>query len=251
MGSTIEDRPAITPYLVEGKKNSAVIICPGGGYQIRADHEGAPVAEWFNRLGISAFVLRYRVAPYRYPAAKLDIQRAIRKIRYEADQYGVDPNKIGVLGFSAGGHLAATAGTLFDEGKSDAENEIDRLSSRPDLLMLCYPVITFQGPYAHVGSCKNLLGEHPEPHQIESLSLETRVTAHTPPTFLWHTSDDNSVPVEHSLMFASNLHKHNIPFDLHVYAKGRHGLGLAQHTEHVCSWLDALSSWIRYNGFGK
>lgn len=249
MGNGAEDCPAITPYLVEGDDRPVVIVCPGGGYGSRAYHEGEPIARWLNGLGISAFVLRYRVAPYSYPCALLDVQRAIRTVRYKAEHFRINPHKIGVLGFSAGGHLAANAGTSFDNGKQLAEDVIERESCRPDLLILCYPVITLKEPFAHTGSRENLLGKAAEHDKVEQLSTEANVTEDTPPAFIWHTSNDASVPVENSLMFASALSKHHVPFDLHVYAKGRHGLGLAENEEHTRGWSAACASWLAFNEF--
>ncbi|GGD51681.1 alpha/beta hydrolase [Paenibacillus nasutitermitis] len=250
-GRTDEDRPAITPYLVDGQGKGAVIVVPGGGYSGRADHEGEPIALWLNSIGISAFVLRYRVAPYRYPSALTDVQRAIRYVRHRSSEWGLDTGKIGVLGFSAGGHLTATAGTLFDLGEADAEDPVQRLSCRPDLLVLCYPVITMQRPYTHEGSRQNLLGSEPDEQLVQKLSGEQQVTADTPPTFLWHTSDDAGVPVENSLVFASALSKAGVPFDLHVYEHGRHGLGLAEEDEHVATWTTVCGLWLKRYEFHK
>jgi acetyl esterase/lipase len=249
VGNADEDCPAITPYLVEGDNAPAIIICPGGGYGARAYHEGEPIAQWLNGLGISAFVLRYRVAPYQYPCALLDVQRAIRTVRFKADTFRINPKKIGVLGFSAGGHLASNAGTSYDKGNGSAEDVIERMSCRPDLLVLCYPVITLTEPFTHKGSRDNLLGKEPGALQGERLSSEQNVTEDTPPTFLWHTSDDAAVPVENSLMFAAALSKHKVSFDLHVYEKGRHGLGLAESEEHTNGWTAACASWLALNGF--
>lgn len=249
VGNEDEDCPAITPYLVEGDGRPAVIVCPGGAYGARACHEGEPIARWLNGLGISAFVLRYRVKPYTYPCALLDVQRAIRTVRYKAERFRINPNKIGVLGFSAGGHLASNAGTSYDKGNEDAEDVIERESCRPDLLVLCYPVITLKDPFTHAGSRENLLGKGAELDKAERLSSEANVTGDTPPTFLWHTSDDEDVPVENSLMFAAALSKHKVLFDLHVYAKGSHGLGLAEDKEHTGEWTAACASWLAYNGF--
>ncbi|GIO15081.1 beta-xylanase [Cohnella xylanilytica] len=248
-GTTDEDRPAITPYLLEGEGHPAVIVLPGGGYGMRAYHEGEPIALWLNSIGVSAFVLRYRVAPYRYPCALLDAQRAIRTVRHEAKRYGIDPRRVGILGFSAGGHAASSAATHYDAGRPDAEDEIERQSSRPDLAILCYPVITMRDPHTHEGSRANLLGPEPDPELVALMSNDEQVTSDTPPTFLWHTSDDGAVPVENSLQFAAALRKHGVPFDLHVYARGRHGLGLAEDDAHVRGWTDACASWLKYNGF--
>ncbi|MDO3408663.1 alpha/beta hydrolase [Saccharibacillus sp. CPCC 101409] len=248
-GTTDEDVPAIEAYLAEGENRAAVIVCPGGGYEFRADHEGEPIALWLNTLGISAFVLRYRVAPYRYPSALSDVQRAVRTVRYRAEEFKLDPSRIGVLGFSAGGHLASTAGTLYDAGRPDSEDPIERLSSRPDLLMLCYPVITLNEPYTHAGSRIALLGADADAKAIESLCSELNVTSDTPPTFLWHTSEDGLVPVENSLLFASALGRKGVPFDLHVYAHGGHGMGMAEGDPHVSHWSGQCASWLRVNGF--
>jgi acetyl esterase/lipase len=247
-GITDEDCPAITPYLVEGDNKAAVIVCPGGGYGMRADHEGEPIALWLNTLGISAFVLRYRVAPYSYPCALLDAQRAIRYVRYHAQSMRLDADKIGILGFSAGGHLASTASTHYDSGHANALDLIERESCRPDLLVLCYPVITMNSQISHGGSRDNLLGNDPSAELVELMSNELQVTSDTPPTFLWHTSDD-FVVVENSLLFASALSKHKVPFDLHVYEKGKHGLGLAKDDEHVGNWTEVCALWFKRNNF--
>ncbi len=249
LGNADEDCPAITPYLVDGEERPAVIVCPGGAYGARAPHEGEPIAQWLNSLGISAFVLRYRVAPYQYPCALLDIQRAIRTVRFKAEMFRINPKKIGVFGFSAGGHLVSNVGTSYDQGNKNAEDVIERESCRPDLLVLCYPVITLKDPFTHVGSRENLLGKEAKLDKIEQLSNEAQVTSDTPPTFLWHTADDAAVPVENSLMFASALSKHQVPFDLHVYTKGRHGLGLAEDEEHTTEWTAACASWLAFNGY--
>lgn len=250
-GVSDEDSPAIEPFLVGGNGNAAVIICPGGGYGMRADHEGEPVARWLNTLGISAFVLRYRVAPYRYPRALQDAQRAIRTVRHHSEKFRVDKERIGILGFSAGGHLASAAGVLFDKGNVDDTDPIEHESSRPNALILCYPVISMQDEFGHQGSKENLLGINPEERLVNLLSSELQVGADTPPVFLWHTSDDDAVPVENSLLFAAALRRHSIPFDLHVYAHGYHGLGLAGEDSHVKGWTDACASWLRLNHFTK
>ncbi|SFS56393.1 alpha/beta hydrolase [Paenibacillus sp. BC26] len=247
-GTTDEDRPALTPYLVEGSE-SVVIVCPGGGYGMRADHEGEPIALWLNGLGISAFVLRYRVAPYQYPSALYDVQRAIRYVRLHAEALGVNAGKIGILGFSAGGHLVSTAGTHYDAGNPEAEDPIERMSCRPDLAILCYPVITMQSPVTHEGSRLNLLGANPPAELVELLSNELQVTPDTPPTFLWHTSDDAAVPVENSLLFAMALRRAGVPFDLHVYEQGAHGMGLAEADPHVANWTTVCGLWLKRNGY--
>ncbi|MFC4809401.1 alpha/beta hydrolase [Paenibacillus sp. GCM10023250] len=246
-GGADEDRPALTPYPATGAK-SAVIVCPGGGYGMRAAHEGEPIARWLNGLGIAAFVLRYRVAPYKHPSPLLDAQRAIRCVRLRAEEYGIDPERIGILGFSAGGHLAASAATLYETGRPDADDPAERLSSRPNAAILCYPVISM-GPDGHAGSRANLLGPEPDAALIERLSAERQVTPDTPPTFLWHTSDDSVVPVENALLFASALRRAGVPFDLHVYEKGPHGMGLAEDDPHVSTWTAVCGEWLKRIGF--
>lgn len=248
-GTLEEDKPSITSYLVPGNDNPAIIVCPGGAYLLRADHEGEPIAKWLNTLGISAFVLHYRVAPYRYPCALLDVQRAIRFVRARADQFGIDAKRVGIIGFSAGGHLVSTAGTNFDLGNLEAADVIERQSCRPDLLVLCYPVITMKDPYTNVPSRGNLLGENPNLLLLEQLCSENRVTRDTPPAFLWHTSDDTGVSVINSLLFAEALHRNGVPFDLHVYSNGPHGLGLATQTPHVRLWTESCASWLKVQGF--
>ncbi|MDG0811996.1 alpha/beta hydrolase [Cohnella rhizosphaerae] len=248
-GDGPEDRPAIFPYLLEGTDRPVVIVAPGGGYGTRAAHEGEPIAKWLNGLGISAFVLRYRVAPYKHPAPLADALRAVRTVRARAAEFGIDPGRIGLLGFSAGGHLVATAGTQWEGPNPEAADEIDRASDRPDLIVLCYPVITFKDPHTHAGSRQNLLGETPDAALVDAMSAERRVTAETPPAFLWHTSDDAAVPVENSLLFAAALREKGVPFDLHVYSKGVHGIGLAEDHPYASGWTSAAAAWLKTQGF--
>ncbi|MDF2926694.1 MAG: esterase [Paenibacillaceae bacterium] len=248
-GTTDEDRPALIPYLVEGDNRPAIIICPGGGYVARVALESEPIAEWLNSIGVSAFILRYRVAPYAYPCALLDAQRAIRTLRHEADQFGIDPARVGIIGFSAGGHLASAAGTHYDRGRPDAEDPVERQSCRPDLMILSYPVITMRAPYGHAGSRLRLLGPEPDEAMTALMSSEEQVTADTPPAFVWHTLEDATVAVENSMMFAAALRKSNVPFDLHLYPTGKHGLGTAASTPHVSGWTAACASWLKLNGF--
>ena len=250
-GDTPEDKPRLTPYLVPGDgPHGCVVVCPGGGYGGRAPHEGEPIARWLNSVGVSGFVLDYRVSPYRHPIPLNDAKRAIRTVRARASQWRIDPARVGILGFSAGGHLAASAATLFDKGDPGAADPIDRLSSRPDAAILCYPVISF-GDFRHHGSMVNLIGENPEPALRRQLSLENSVTAETPPTFLWHTSDDGGVPVDNSLLFAAALHKHKVPLALHVFPKGPHGMGLATGDPTVRQWTTLCAQWLKDIGFRK
>lgn len=229
LGTNADDIPTLTVYLPEpGKANgAAMVICPGGGYAHLASHEGKDYALWLNESGIAGFVLKYRLGPagYHHPAMLQDAARAVRTVRARAGEWGVDTKRIGIIGSSAGGHLASTLVTHFDAGKPDAADAIERVSSRPDIGILCYPVITF-GEFAHVGSRENLLGKTPAPELIESLSNERQVTKDTPPCFIWSTEEDRVVPVENSMMFAAALRRSKVPFDLHIYQKGPHGLGL-------------------------
>ncbi|MCZ8523653.1 MULTISPECIES: alpha/beta hydrolase [Paenibacillus] len=249
LGEEAEDRPVLVPYLAEGSEpKAAVIVCPGGGYGRRAEHEGEPVARWLNGLGISAFVVHYRVAPYKHPHPLSDAQRAIRIVRHRAAQWNVDPSRVGILGFSAGGHLASSAGTHYDAGNAESPDAVERQSCRPDLLVLCYPVITF-GPHTHEGSKLNLLGEDAPEALADLMSSERQVNAETPPTFLWHTADDGAVPVENALLFASALSRHGVPFELHVYESGRHGLGLAEEHPEAHTWTSLCGTWLKKRGF--
>lgn len=241
--------PYIEPYIIStNKPTSCIIIFPGGGYTHRAQHEGEPVAKWLNSIGISAFVLHYRVSPYKHPAPLLDAKRALRLVRFNAKRWNIDPKKIGVLGFSAGGHLAASVSTLFDDGDKNSDDPVERVSCRPDCLILCYPVISM-AEFTHEGSKKALLGDNPDPVLVWTLSCHNMVSERTPPTFLWHTSDDSSVRVENSLLFAMALKKHNVPFELHVFPQGKHGLGLAEDTPYVKSWTELCKKWLENIGF--
>jgi acetyl esterase/lipase len=226
------------------------VVCPGGGYGALADdHEGRQVARWLNSLGVAAFVLKYRIAPrYHHPAPLRDAQHAIRTVRANAQDWHIDPQRVGIWGFSAGGHLASTAGTHFDDGKPDAEDPIERVSCRPDFLILAYPVITFTEPSTHKGSRRNLLGQEPDPKLVESLSNEKQVTAQTPPTFLFHTDADRGVPPENSVLFYLALRKAGVPTELHIYEKGQHGVGLAPKDPILSSWPGRLADWMKGRG---
>jgi acetyl esterase/lipase len=242
-------KPVIEPYLlVDEKPTACVIVCPGGGYLAHAPHEAEPIARWLNSFGVASLVLRYRTTPYHHPAPLLDAQRAIRLVRAQAGDLNIDPRRIGILGFSAGGHLASTAGTHYDGGNPESPDPVDRVSSRPDVMILCYPVITF-GEYRHDGSRSALLGDNPPENLIRLLSNELQVTADTPPTFLWHTANDEGVPVENSLLFASALSRHHVPFDLHVFSDGPHGVGLADEHPTLSLWTKCCSAWLREIGF--
>ena len=253
MGSDESDTPTIRAYLPpkETATGAGVVICPGGGYGILAyDHEGAQVAKWFNRIGVAGFVLRYRHAPkYRHPTPIGDAQRALRFVRANSEQFGVAKNRLGVMGFSAGGHLASTSATHFDLGQKDAKDVVDRESCRPDFAVLCYPVISLTEPWGHGGTKKNLLGDNPDPKLIENLSNEKQVTADTPPTFLFHTGEDTGVPVENAIAFYSACVKAKVPAELHVYQIGPHGVGLAPADPATHGWKDRLADWMKANAF--
>jgi acetyl esterase/lipase len=243
-GAEDADRPSITIYLPATTKatGTGVVVCPGGGYQhLAVDHEGKQIAEWLNDLGVAAFVLKYRLGPkYHHPVELGDAQKAIRVVRARAKEFGIQPDRIGIMGFSAGGHLASTAATHFatEEG----------VSSRPDFAILCYPVITFDDQYAHKGSRKNLLGDTPDAELVKNLSNETQINKETPPTFLFHTDADPVVPVENSVLFYMGLRKAGIPAEMHIFEKGRHGVGLAQADPILSHWPPLLANWLRTRG---
>jgi acetyl esterase/lipase len=251
-GTGSEDCPRLTPYLPEGDGPfAAVVVCPGGGYGGRAPHEAEPIARWLNTLGVAGLVLDYRVAPYKHPIPLGDAQRAIRLVRARCEEFRVDPRRVGILGFSAGGHLAVSAATIFDAGQADAPDPIDRQSCRPDALIACYPVITFTGPFHEPGTMTNLVGDPANAALREYLSLQNRVTPQTPPTFVWHTADDACVPVENALLLASALGRHAVPFALHVFQHGRHGLGLAEESPEVRAWTQLCARWLGGIDFAK
>ena len=251
-GQTDDDKPSLTIYRTFDPKTpgAAVIVAPGGGYGFLAsNHEGRQVANWFNSLGVTAFVLKYRLGPrYHHPIELGDAQRAIRWVRSHAQEFGVSSDRIGIMGFSAGGHLASTAETHFDNGDPKASDSIDRVSSRPDFAILGYPVITFEPPYAHSGSAENLLGENPDPKLIDELSNERHVTARTPPTFLFSTSEDTAVPSENSVSFYAALHRAGVPAELHIFEKGPHGVGLDLGDPVLGEWPPLLAHWLRARG---
>ena len=249
LGTDDSDRPTLTLFRAEGRQTpgASVIVAPGGGYGALAmNKEGRQVASWFNSMGVTAFVLKYRLGPrYHHPVELGDAQRAIRTARARAAEFGIAPDRIGFMGFSAGGHLAATVGTHFDEGKAAAGDPIERASSRPDFLILAYPVISFDPAIAHAGSVRNLLGDAPDPKLVEDLSNDLRVTAQTPPTFLFHTTADTAVPVENSVRFYLALRKANVPAEMHIFENGPHGVGLALADPALSAWPTLLANWLR------
>jgi len=253
LGTDDEDKPSLTiyPTTTQNRTTTAVIVIPGGSYNhLASDHEGKQIAEWLNQLGITAFVLKYRLGPkYHHPIELGDAQRAIRYVRLHAQEFGCDAQRIGVWGFSAGGHLASSTGTHFDTGSAAAKDPIEQQSSRPDFMILAYPVITFTEPFVHRGSRDSLLGPNPDPALIDLLSNEKQVTKDTPPAFLFHTTEDEVVPVENSVYFYAALRKAGVPAELHIYLKGHHGVGLAKTDPILKSWPDRVADWLKAQGF--
>jgi acetyl esterase/lipase len=256
LGDKDDDKPTLTAFLPDPEKatGAAMIICPGGGYGGLSPHEGAGYAEWLAENGVAGLVLKYRLGSkgYRHPAMLNDATRAVRLARSKAAEWKIDPKRVGIMGSSAGGHLASTLLTHFDAGKPGDADPIEHESSRPDLGVLCYAVITM-GPNTHGGSKKNLLGENPAPELVELLSNEKQVTKDTPPCFIWHTYEDAGVKMENSLEFAAALRRAGVPFDLHIYEKGSHGMGLgggrASGPHHP--WAADCLFWLKAQGFVK
>lgn len=252
-GTEPVDIPTLTlfPAAVRSRTACGVVICPGGGYRnLAMGHEGNDIAAWFNSLGVSAYVLQYRLAPnYQHPAPLHDVQRAIRYVRANAQELGLNPERIGVLGFSAGGHLASTAATHFSEGNPQSADPIERASCRPDFAILCYPVITFTNSSMHRGSRNNLIGENPSEELIQLLSNELQVTPQTPPTFLFHTWEDTGVPPLNSLLFYQAMLKHGVKGELHIFQPGRHGVGLGHEIPGTNQWNRLAEIWMKNNGW--
>ncbi len=261
--NSASDKPSLTVYPAAKPNGAAIVVCPGGGYGFLADdHEGKQVAEFFNALGVHAFVLKYRIVQKDrpgplHPAPLEDAQRAIRTVRSKAKELGIDVHRVGIIGFSAGGHLASTAGTHFDEGNKDADDAIDKQSCRPDFLILGYPVITFADDATHKGSRNNLIGANPDAKLIEYYSSDKQVTAKTPPTFIFHTSADTAVPPENAVRFYLALKAAKVPVELHMYEKGQHGVGLGRDPKwtggetSVATWPDRLSDWLTHRDLLK
>jgi acetyl esterase/lipase len=250
LGTEDADRPTITVYRAYQSTRTAIIVAPGGSYgALATNHEGRQVANLLNAAGITTFVLKYRLGPrYHHPIELGDAQRAIRMVRARAQEFGVAPDRIGILGFSAGGHLASTAGTHSDAGNVDAPDPIDRVSSRPDFLVLAYPVISFDPAIAHSGSKRNLLGDNPSQALLDDLSNDLRVTPDTPPTFLFHTNADAGVVPENSIRFYLALRRAKVPAELHVFESGPHGVGLALGDPALSLWPTLLMNWLRGRG---
>src|SRR5258708_7891134 len=249
LGSADTDIPTITVYLPRTVRANtpAMVVCPGGGYgALASNHEGRQVANYLNSLGMAAFVLRYRLGPrYHHPIELGDAQRAIRLVRSHAADWRLDPARIGIMGFSAGGHLAMTASTWFDNGAAGAADTVDRAGSRPDFAVLGYPVISMTEGWTHKGSRTNLLGEKFDPELAKSLSGERAVTTETPPTFLFQTNEDTAVPAEHSVYYYLALRKAGIPAEMHVFERGPHGVGLGNDDAALSEWSKLLANWLR------
>ena len=252
LGTADADVPSITVYLPRrmAPDTPAMIVCPGGGYSaLASNHEGRQVASYLNSLGMAAFVLRYRLGPrYHHPIELGDAQRAIRTVRSHAGDWRIDPGRIGIMGFSAGGHLAMTASTMSDPGTSSATDEVDRVSSRPDFAVLGYPVISMTAEWTHRGSRQNLLGADPDPELARRLSGELAVSAATPPTFVFQTNEDATVPAENSVYYYLALRKAGVPAELHIFEKGPHGVGLANDNPALSAWSALLANWLRVRG---
>jgi len=248
-------KPTLEVYLPSNNNatGQAVVICPGGGYGILAyDWEGTDIAKWFNSKGIAGIVLKYRLPssdgnkkPHLSPL--MDAQRALRTTRHNAEKWNINPDQVGIMGFSAGGHLASTAGTHFDSGNAASIDPIEKLSSRPDFMILVYPVITFSHDFKHSGSMKALIGEDPSDEMIKEYSNELHVTDDTPPTFLIHASDDKGVPPKNSIIFYEALINNNVPAELHIYPEGGHGFSLAIGKPHLENWPERCMEWLEWN----
>jgi acetyl esterase/lipase len=255
LGTEASDIPALTVFLPRTltANTPAVIVCPGGGYvNLATNHEGRQVASYLNSLGIAAFVLRSRLGPrYHHPIELGDAQRAVRTLRAHAAEWRLDPARIGIMGFSAGGHLAMTASTQSGAGNPGAADIVDRASSRPDFTVLGYPVITMTEAWTHQGSKNNLLGANPESELAKSLSGELAVTKQTPPTFLFHTNADTAVPAENSVYYYLALRKAGVPAEMHIFEKGPHGVGLANDDAALSEWSKLLANWLRVHGIVK
>ncbi len=241
-----QPEPTLTPYPAGNERRGCVIVAPGGGYGGRAPHEGEPISRMINKAGIHSFVLNYRVAPYKHPTMLEDVTRAVRYVRYHADKFNIDPEKIGILGFSAGGHLAVTAVEHFDYGKEG--DEIDAVSSRPNAGILCYPVVSLK-KYGHGGTKENLLGKNADPELVDKLSGELSVREDMPPIFIWHTFEDGGVHIRNSLDLTAALKEKNIPTELHIFPYGVHGLGLAESNTNAAQWTTLLQNWLLMYNF--
>ncbi len=248
LGTEEKDQPRIQLWRAPAREGGvpAIVVCPGGGYaHLALGHEGRQIAAWLNGIGVTAAVLEYRHRGkgYGHPAPLQDAQRALRTVRHHATDWGVDPERTGVLGFSAGGHLASSVTVHHDGGDAQAADPVDRRSCRPDFSVLCYPVVAFDQPFTHKGSQRNLLGAAPPAALVAEMSSERHVDATTPPTFLWHTSTDKVVPVENSLAFYAALRRAGVPCELHCFERGRHGVGLGKGLA-ASAWPELCRAWL-------
>lgn len=258
LGTAAKDVPTLTVFLPTPEKatGAAIVICPGGGYGHLADHEGSHYARWFNEQGIAGFVLKYRLGTsgYWHPVMLQDAARAVRTVRARAGEWKLDAKRVGIIGSSAGGHLASTVMTHWDNGDTNSTDQIENQSSRPDLAILCYPVITLSDPFTHKGSRANLVGTNAPPELLKELSAELQVNQDTPPCFLWSTMEDKTVPVENSMALAAALRRAKVPFDLHIYERGPHGIGLGNKTFDTATfhpWTRDCEFWLRERKFGR
>jgi acetyl esterase/lipase len=255
LGTDDSDIPLMTVFLPRtmAQNTPAIVVCPGGGYvQLAANHEGRQVASYLNSLSVAAFVLRYRLGPrYRHPIELGDAQRAIRTLRSHAAEWRLDAARIGIMGFSAGGHLAMTASTRFDSGNASSVDVVERAGSRPDFTVLGYPVISMTEAWTHQGSKNSLLGNNPDPQLAQSLSGEQAVTKDTPPTFIFQTNADTTVPAENSVYYYLALRKAGVPAEMHIFEKGPHGVGLANDDAALSEWSKLLANWLRGRGVVK
>lgn len=248
---TLEYYPSVHCSSISKKSETTVVIFPGGGYGMRAEHEGKGYADFFNAIGMDVFVCQYRVSPNRYPLPLLDARRAVQFVRYNAEKFGINPEKIGVMGSSAGGHLAAMVSNVYDNFDDVIENkdEIDKIGFIPDFQILCYPVIALKD-FGHIGSGKNLLGdEYADDEKVTYLSIQNRVNEKTPKAFIWSTFDDQYVNIKNSLSYATALKENNIPCEMHIYQNGPHGMGLAFFNNSVSLWSTELKNWLIHNEY--
>jgi acetyl esterase/lipase len=252
-GDADDDKPTLIAYPAAAEKNvgTAVIVCPGGAYgHLSLVNEGSGIAKWLNSLGVTAMVLKYRHAGggYHYPAPLQDAQQAIRYVRAHAADWKLNPARIGIMGFSAGGHLASTTGTHFDAGDPKSDDPVERASCRPDFMILCYPVISMTSEFTHKGSRKNLLGDNPDPALAEQLSNEKQVTAETPSAFIFQTNADTTVPAENSVEFYLALRKAKVPAEMHIYQEGKHGVGMGGSDPVLRTWTERAADWLKVRG---
>ena len=255
-GNDDGDKPTLTICLPDKKTatGTAVVICPGGGYDhLSMDREGQQIADWLNSIGVAGFILKYRQrgVGYGHPAPLQDAQRAVRIVRSKAKQWNIDPERLGIMGFSAGGHLASSDGTHFQNNYYDAKDAIDKVSCRPDFMILLYPVITMEDTYTHSRSKKNLLGDNPDEKLVENLSNEKQVTDKTPPTFIVHSNEDKAVPAENSVFFYLALRKAGVPTEMHIYQNGSHGSAIEKKYGVISTWPERCTDWMKVRGLLK